>query len=109
MSSTAPDWEQIVRLYDLLQRLQPCPIVSLNRAVAFAMARGLQAGLAIIDALAEASDPDDYQLLHSAHADLLRRMGATEQAAEAYGRALALATNESERASSSAGCTQCKR
>ena len=91
------DWKQILRLYDVLERLQPSPIVSLNRAVAVAMARGPQAGLAIIDRLAEASDLDDYHLLHSARADLLRRIGATQQAAQAYGRALALVTNESER------------
>jgi len=91
------DWKQILQLYDVLERLQPSPIVSLNRAVAVAMANGPQAGLAIIDALAEGSDLDDYHLLHSARADLLRRMGATQQAAQAYGRALALATNESER------------
>ena len=91
------DWKQILQLYDVLERLQPSPIVSLNRAVAVAMAHGPQAGLAIIDVLAKGSDLEDYHLLHSARADLLRRMGATQQAAQAYGRALALATNESER------------
>ncbi len=91
------DWVQILRLYDVLERLQPSPIVSLNRAVAVAMAHGPEAGLAIIDALAEKSELGDYHLLHSARADLLRRMGSTEQAAEAYAKALAMVTNESER------------
>ena len=91
------DWAQILRLYDLLERLQPSPVVALNRAVALAMAEGPQAGLKIIDALAETSGLADYYLLHSARADLLRRMGSTEQAAEAYKRALALVTNDSER------------
>ena len=91
------DWAQIVRLYDLLERLQPSPIVSLNRAVAVAMAQGAQAGLAIIDALAEDGALGDYHLLHSARADLLRRMGSAEDATRAYSKALELATNESER------------
>ena len=91
------DWPQIVRLYDLLERLQPSPIVSLNRAVAVAMADGPQPALALIDALAAAGDLDDYHLLHAARADLLRRMGSTVEAAKSYGRALALVTNDSER------------
>jgi len=91
------DWPQIVRLYDLLERLQPSPIVSLNRAVAVAMVDGPQPALALIDALAAAGDLDDYHLLHAARADLLRRMGSTAEAAKSYGRALALVTNDSER------------
>ncbi len=91
------DWGRIVRLYDLLERLAPSPIVSLNRAVAVAMAQGPEAGLAIIDALEQDSGLGNYHLLHSARADLLRRMGSAGPAAEAYTRALALATNESER------------
>ena len=69
------DWPQILRLYDLLERLQPSPIVSLNRAVAVAMVEGPQAALALIDALAASGDLDDYHLLHAARADLLRRAG----------------------------------
>ena len=65
-----------MRLYDLLERLQPSPIVSLNRAVAVAMVNGPQPALALIDALAAASDLDDYHLLHAARADLLRRVGS---------------------------------
>jgi RNA polymerase sigma-70 factor (ECF subfamily) len=91
------DWAQILRLYDLLERLQPSPIVSLNRAVAVAMAVGPSPGLALIDELAAAGDLDDYHLLHSARADLLRRMGSMEKAALAYTKALALVANESER------------
>ena len=91
------DWLQIVRLYDLLERLQPTPVVSLNRAVAVAMAEGPARGLALIDALAAEGDLDDYHLLHAARADLLRRLGSLKEAEESYGRALALVTNESER------------
>jgi RNA polymerase sigma-70 factor (ECF subfamily) len=91
------DWSQIVRLYDLLERLQPSPIVSLNRAVAVAMADGPQAGLALIDGLSATGDLDDYHLLHAARADLLRRIGSNVEAAKSYGQALALVTNDSER------------
>jgi RNA polymerase sigma-70 factor, ECF subfamily len=92
------DWRQIVRLYDELERLQLSPIVSLNRAVAIAMADGPQSGLAIVDALAANGDLDNYHLLHAARADLLRRIGSREEAAKSYSRALALVTNERERA-----------
>jgi RNA polymerase sigma-70 factor (ECF subfamily) len=91
------DWPQIVRLYDLLERLQPSPVVSLNRAVAVAMADGPQPGLAIIEELAGEGDLDNYHLLHATRADLLRRMGRKEEAAKSYGQALALVTNDSER------------
>ncbi|MGA9968069.1 MAG: RNA polymerase sigma factor [Terriglobales bacterium] len=91
------DWPQIVRLYDLLKRVQPSPIVSLNRAVAVAMADGPQPGLALIDTLAENNDLANYHLLHAARADLLRRLGSPVEAAESYLRALALVTNDSER------------
>ena len=91
------DWLRIVELYDLLDRLQPSPIVSLNRAVAVAMAHGPQNGLALIDALAASGDLGDYHLLHAARADLLRRLGSAAEAAKSYARALALVTNDSER------------
>ena len=91
------DWPQIVRLYDLLERLQPSPVVSLNRAVAVAMAEGPHPALAIIDALAAAGDLDNYHLLHATRADLLRRVGSPKEAADSYARALALAVNDSER------------
>jgi RNA polymerase sigma-70 factor, ECF subfamily len=89
------DWPQIVQLYDVLEELDPSPIVALNRAVAVAMVDGPQAALTLIDALAV--DLDSYQLLHAARADLLRRIGAGAEAAKSYRRALALVTNESER------------
>jgi RNA polymerase sigma-70 factor, ECF subfamily len=91
------DWPQILTLYDILERLQPSPIVSLNRAVAVAMVHGNRPALAIIDALAAAGDLDGYHLLHSARADLLRRLGSSGEAAKSYTRALALVTNDSER------------
>jgi RNA polymerase sigma-70 factor (ECF subfamily) len=91
------DWPRIARLYDLLERVLPSPIVSLNRAVAIAMVEGPRPALALIDALAATGDLDDYHLLHAARADLLRRSGATVEARKSYERALALVTNESER------------
>ncbi len=91
------DWAEIVTLYDQLMRVQPSPIVSLNRAVAIAMARGPREGLAAMDSMAETDDLNNYHLLHAARADLLRRLGSNEEAAKYYSRALQLATNESER------------
>src|SRR5262245_18786250 len=91
------DWPQIVRLYDLLERLQPSPIVSLNRAAAVAMVDGPRRALALIDELAAAGDLDRYHLLHSARADLLRRLGAAEEAAKSYAAAIELVTNDAER------------
>jgi RNA polymerase sigma-70 factor (ECF subfamily) len=91
------DWREIVRLYDLLERVQPSPIVSLNRAVAIAMADGPQPALELIDALDASGDLDGYHLLHAARADLLRRLGSTVEAAKSYEKALALVTNDSER------------
>jgi RNA polymerase sigma-70 factor (ECF subfamily) len=91
------DWRQIVQLYDLLERVQPSPVVSLNRAVAVAMADGPQPGLAILDSLAASGDLDGYHLLHAARADLLRRLGSSAEAAKSYQRALALVMNDSER------------
>ncbi len=91
------DWAQIVRLYDVLERLQASPIVSLNRAVAVAIVGGPHEGLVLIDALAASGELDSYHLLHAARADLLRRIGSTEEAAKSYRRALSLVSNESER------------
>jgi RNA polymerase sigma-70 factor, ECF subfamily len=91
------DWRQIVRLYDLLEGMHPSPIVSLNKAVAVAMADGPGPALVIVDALAESGDLDGYHLLHAARADLLRRLGSKAEAARSYERALALVTNDSER------------
>jgi RNA polymerase sigma-70 factor, ECF subfamily len=89
------DWRQIIGLYDALEVVQPSPVVSLNRAVAIAMADGPQAGLDIVDDLA--TQLENYHLLHASRADLLRRLGSFQQAAQSYSRALALATNDSEK------------
>jgi RNA polymerase sigma-70 factor (ECF subfamily) len=91
------DWPQIVRLYDVLERQQPSPVVSLNRAAAVAMVAGPEAALALIDALAAGAELDSYHLLHAARADLLRRLGSSREAAKSYARALELVTNDAER------------
>jgi len=91
------DWPQIVGLYGLLAQLQPSPVVTLNQAVAVAMAEGPEAALGIIDSLAAAGDLNSYHLLHSTRAELLRRLGAADAAAKSYERALELVTNDSER------------
>ena len=91
------DWPGIVALYDILERLQPSPVISLNRAVAVAMATGPHPALALVDAIAETGALENYHLLHAVRADLLRRIGYMEEAAKNYERALSLVTNESER------------
>ncbi len=91
------DWRQILQLYDVLERLQSSPIVSLNRAVAVAMVEGPESALSLIDSLAAAGDLENYHLLHAARADMLRRAGASAEAARSYTRALELVTNGSER------------
>jgi RNA polymerase sigma-70 factor (ECF subfamily) len=89
------DWGQIALLYGRLAELQPTPVVALNRSAAVAMAEGPERGLELMDPLAGALDR--YHPFHSARADLLRRLGRHEESAEAYRRALALASNEVER------------
>ncbi|APU29632.1 RNA polymerase subunit sigma-24 [Ectopseudomonas alcaliphila JAB1] len=84
------DWVQIVGLYDELLRLNPSPVIELNRAVAQAMRDGPEAGLAQVDRLLASGELDNYHLAHAARADLLRRLGRREQAINAYRRALAL-------------------
>ncbi len=91
------DWAQIVRLYDLLLRVQPSPIVSLNRAVAVAMVEGPQAGLKILDELAQDGGLDNYHLFHACRADFLRRLDQRAEASKSYAKALSLTSNESER------------
>lgn len=91
------NWQQIIALYDRLQQLRPSPVVSLNRAVAVAMAEGPARGLALIDELSAGRELDEYYLLHSTRAYLLRRIGSLEEAAENYARALELTNNETER------------
>ena len=90
------DWPQIASIYTTLARLQPTPVVELNRGVAVAMADGPAAGLAAIEPLAV--NLDGYHLFHSTRADLLRRLGRTSEARAAYARARDLATNPRERA-----------
>ena len=89
------DWPAVAALYDRLARLTPSPIVELNRAVAVALAGSVDEGL---DLIAQIEGLDDYHLLHAARADLLRRLDQRDEAAAAYERALALATNPVERA-----------
>jgi RNA polymerase sigma-70 factor (ECF subfamily) len=89
------DWPQIAALYARLGSSAPSPVVELNRAVAVAMSEGPERGLAVIDAI---EGLDAYRHLHSARADLLRRLGRSREAAEAYTRALELAPQPAERA-----------
>jgi RNA polymerase sigma-70 factor (ECF subfamily) len=97
-SSAETDWPQIAALYGELARFQPSPVVQLNGAVAIGMSEGPERGLALIDELGIAGELDRYHLFHAARADMLRRLGAFEAAAEAYRRALALMANGVERA-----------
>ena len=96
-SVAATDWRQIVLLYDRLLRIQPSPVVELNRAVAIAMRDGPEAGLAQIDAVLEHGELANYYLAHSARADMYRRLGRTAEARSAYEKALALTQQEPER------------
>jgi len=91
------DWPEILRLYDLMQRLMPSPIVALNRAVAVAFVEGPKAALAILEEIGAGGELEEYHLFHAARADLLRRSGDRAAAASSYLRALALVTNDSER------------
>ncbi|GIH60843.1 RNA polymerase sigma factor [Microbispora siamensis] len=91
------DWPQIAVLYARLARLVPSPVVELNRAVAVGMAYGPAAGLALIDGLRETGALAGYHLLPAARADLLRRLGRTAEAADAYREAAGLATTDAER------------
>src|SRR5215831_18588672 len=95
--AASTDWRQIVGLYDVLMRLDPTPVVELNRAAAVAMFDGPAAGLALVDAILERGDLAEYHLAHSARADLLRRVGLGGDAIAAYQRALKLVTQEPER------------
>ncbi|HUN61887.1 MAG TPA: RNA polymerase sigma factor [Candidatus Sulfotelmatobacter sp.] len=96
-SAGATDWGQIVALYDRLLRIQPSPVVHLNRAVAIAMRDGPEAGLAQIEAVLEHGGLANYYLAHSAHADMYRRLGRTAEARASYEKALALTQQEPER------------
>jgi RNA polymerase sigma-70 factor (ECF subfamily) len=96
-SAAATDWRQIVVLYNQLVRIQPSPIVHLNRAVAIAECDGPEAGLAHIDALLDHGELANYYLAHSARANLYRRLGRTAEARASYEKALALTQQEPER------------
>ena len=96
-SSAVTDWRQIVALYNRLVRIQPSPIVELNRAVAIAMRDGPEVGLGLIDAVLAHGELANYYLAHSARADMCRRLGRTAEARSSYERALALTQQEPER------------
>ncbi len=96
--AAATDWGEIVALYDVLVRVEPTPVVRLNRAVAVAMRDGPAAGLSLIDALLSGGDLAEYHLAHAARADLCRRLGRIDDARTAYARALDLARQDAERA-----------
>jgi len=96
-SVAVTDWRQIVALYNQLLRIQPSPVVLLNRAVAIAMCDGPEAGLAHIDAVLEHGELANYHLAHSARAEMYRRLGRTAEARSSYEKALALTQQEPER------------
>lgn len=96
-SAASTDWRQITLLYDRLIRIQPSPVVQLNRAVAVAMCEGPEQGLRLIDGLLAREELDHYHLAHSARADLCRRLGRLPEARASYEKALALARQEPER------------
>jgi RNA polymerase sigma-70 factor (ECF subfamily) len=93
----ATDWSEIAALYDVLGDLYPSPVVALNRAVAIGFARGIEAGLAELDALAAEPQLATYGYLAAARADFLRRAGRAADARTAYEEALVLTSNEVER------------
>lgn len=96
-SPAATDWRQVVALYDRLVRIQPSPVVQLNRAVAIAMRDGPEVGLTHIDTVLEDGELANYYLAHSARADMCRRLGRTAEARSSYEKALALTQQEPER------------
>lgn len=91
------DWNQIVTLYSVLQRIDPSPVVALNRAVAVAMRDGPEAGLELIDQILAKGELTNYRFTHSARGELLRRAGNKQAARIAFQRALELAQQEPER------------
>jgi RNA polymerase sigma-70 factor (ECF subfamily) len=91
------DWARIVGLYDVLFRLDPSPVIELNRAIAVAMRDGPEAGLTLVDAILSRGDLEEYQLAHAARADLCRRLGRVADARTSYRKALELARQEPER------------
>ena len=93
----ATDWDEIVGLYDVLLRIDPSPIIELNRAVAVAMRDGPAAGLALVEAILARGDLNEYHLAHATRADLCRRLGRNAEARASYERALALVRQASQR------------
>jgi RNA polymerase sigma-70 factor, ECF subfamily len=91
------DWAQIAGLYAVVARMNPSPVVELNRAVAVSMVDGPAAGLELVDALRDSGTLDGYHLLPATRADMLRRLGRVTDAAEAYREALELAPTDAER------------
>jgi RNA polymerase sigma-70 factor, ECF subfamily len=91
------DWSQIVGLYDVLLRVDPSPIIELNRAAALAMRDGPLAGLRLIDQILARGELSEYHLAHSARADLCRRLGRSDDARASYRRAIALVRQDTER------------
>ena len=96
-SVASTDWRQITLLYDQLLRVQPSPVVELNRAVAVDMCEGLEQGLALIDDLLAREHLSQYHLAHSARADMCRRLGRIPEARASYEEALTLAPQASDR------------
>jgi RNA polymerase sigma-70 factor (ECF subfamily) len=96
-TTAATDWAQIVGLYDVLLRVEPSPIIELNRAAAMAMRDGPQAGLDQIDSILGRGELADYHLAHSVRAEFCRQLGKTDQARTSYQRALELTRQEPER------------
>jgi RNA polymerase sigma-70 factor (ECF subfamily) len=96
-TSADTDWPQIAALYSALLKINPSPVIEVNRAVAVSLARSPEEGLALLDELAVRTELADFHLLPAARADILRRLGKQSEAAEAYRRALSLATNDVER------------
>src|SRR6266851_2496640 len=96
-SVASTDWRQITLLYDQLLRIQPSPVVELNRAVAIAMCEGLEQGLCLIDDVLAREQLSHYHLAHSARADMCRRLGRIPEARVSYEKALALASQEPDR------------
>ncbi len=96
-SAEATDWSEITGLYDVLLRVNPSPIIELNRAVAIAMRDGIEEGLRLIDELFARGELQQYHLAHAAQADLFRQLGKVQEAITAYEKAIALTQQEPER------------
>lgn len=96
-SAESTDWNEVVGLYELLEQVEPTPVVALNRAIAVAMRDGPEAGLAIVDSLLDDGDLEHYRFAHAARADLCRRLGRLDEAGESYRRALEMTRLEPER------------